>query len=76
MCLGVIGTIHRTWDEGGVPMAEIATESGSRAVCLLYHPDAGEGEAVLAHMGFVVEVLEPDEAEEALRMRRELSDSL
>jgi hydrogenase maturation factor len=76
MCLGLIGTVRRTWDEGGVPMAEITTESGPRAVCLLYHPDTAEGEAVLAHMGFVVDVLEADEANEALRLRQELSESL
>jgi hydrogenase maturation factor len=75
MCLGIIGTIRRTWDEGGVPMAEIATDSGINAVCLLYHPESGEGDVVLAHMGFVIEILDPDDAAEALRLRQKLSEA-
>ena len=72
MCLGSIGTVSRTWDEGGMPMAEIDTGIGTRAVCTVYHPDVTVGTDVLAHMGFVIEILDPDRAAEARAFREEL----
>ncbi len=70
MCLGKVGVITEVWDEGGVPMANIETASTTtEPVCLLAHPDLGEGARVLVHSGFVVQVLEPDAAAEAARLR-------
>jgi hydrogenase assembly chaperone HypC/HupF len=74
MCLGLIGAVTRTFDEGGVPMAEVATDGGVRNACLLYCPDVVEGDDVLMHMGFVMEVLDHDRAAEAMAMRRQLAD--
>ena len=69
MCLGVIGRITRIWDEGGLPMAHVAGQAADRAVCLMYHPDVAVGTPVLAHMGFVIEVLDDERlaGAEALR---------
>ena len=65
MCLGAIGAIDATWIEGGVPMASVA---GS-PTCLLYTPEAGVGDTVLVHVGFAVEILDPDRAAEAVELR-------
>jgi len=72
MCLGLIGVVTRAFDEGGVPMADVDTGEGARSACLLYCPDAVVGDDVLMHMGFVMEVLDPERAAESRRLRREL----
>ncbi len=70
MCLGKVGVITEVWDEGGVPMARLETTSTTtETVCLLAHPGLEEGARVLVHSGFVVQVLDPDTAAEAARLR-------
>jgi hydrogenase expression/formation protein HypC len=65
MCLGAIGAIEATWSEGGVPMASVA----GRPTCLLYTPEAGVGDTILVHLGFAVEILDPDRAADAVALR-------
>jgi hydrogenase assembly chaperone HypC/HupF len=72
MCLGLIGVVNRTFDEDGVPMAEVDSGDGPRSVCLLYCPDAAVGDDVLTHMGFVMEVLDPQRAADSRELRRQL----
>jgi hydrogenase maturation factor len=69
MCLGKVGVIVQVWDEDGVPLALIDTGAATELACLLAFPDAEVGTDVLAHLGFVVEVLDPGAAEEAIRLR-------
>ena len=72
MCLGLIGVMTRTFDERGVPMADVDTGDGPRAACLLYCPDAAPGDDVLIHMGFVMEVLDAERAAESRELRRQM----
>jgi len=72
MCLGLIGIVTRTFDADGVPMAEVDSGDGPRSVCLLYCPGAAVGDDVLMHMGFVMEVLDPERAAESRELRRQL----
>jgi hydrogenase expression/formation protein HypC len=65
MCLGAIGAIEATWREGGVPMASVA----GRPTCLLYTPEAEVGDTVLVHVGFAVEILDPERATDAVELR-------
>ncbi len=69
MCLGAIGVIRETWDEGGIAMASVAGEP----VCLLYTPEAAPGDSVLVHLGFAVEVLDEERAAVATALRSEVS---
>jgi hydrogenase expression/formation protein HypC len=69
MCLGTLGTITRTWDAGGVPMAAVEASARQVDACLLYHPDASVGDPVLVHMGFVVDVLDDETATDARDLR-------
>jgi hydrogenase maturation factor len=71
MCLGKVGVVTKVWEEGGVPMALVSTGSTSERACLLTAPEVVEGTSVLVHLGFVVEVLDPESAEEARRLRGE-----
>lgn len=72
MCLGVVGRVTETWDEGGIPMGMVDDGRERSAVCLLYVPEVTAGDAVLVHLGFAVERLDPERAEEATALRREL----
>jgi hydrogenase expression/formation protein HypC len=65
MCLGDLGTVGRTWDEGGLPMAEINGEP----VCLMYTPDATIGDSVLVSLGYAVEIIDEKRAAEAVALR-------
>lgn len=73
MCLGAVGRITRTWDAGGVPMAEVDFGSRTDTVCLLYKPEATVGTSVLVHMGFVMEELDEERAQDALALRKEIA---
>ncbi len=61
----MIGRVTRRWDEDGVPMALVKGDDGEQRACLLYVPEATAGSQVLVHAGFAVELLDPDETEEA-----------
>jgi hydrogenase maturation factor len=74
MCLGTVGTVVDVWIEAGVPMARIGTPSGVETACLLAAPEVRAGAGVLVHMGFVVEVLGPGAAEDALELRTAAPD--
>lgn len=69
MCLGTIGVIREVFEEHGLPMARIDGDVRTPQVCMLYVPTARPGDHVLVELGFAVEVLDPEEAAEALRLR-------
>ena len=69
MCLGAIGVIREVFEENGLPMARVEGDLRTPEVCLLYVPAARPGDHVLVELGFAVEVLDEEEAAEALRLR-------
>ena len=75
MCLGVIATVLRRWDEDGVPVAVVTTATGDQTISLSFCPEANVGDDVVAHSGFALEVLDPSRAAEARRLRDQLSAS-
>jgi hydrogenase expression/formation protein HypC len=72
MCLGIPGKIIEIYDSGGLRMGRIDYGGVIKEACLAYVPEAGLGEYVLVHAGFALNVLAPDEAEETLKVFREL----
>jgi len=73
MCLGSVGRVIRTWDFGGVPMAEVDFGFRTETACLLYQPHVTVDAAVLVHMAFVMEELDEERAGEALALRKEIA---
>jgi hydrogenase maturation factor len=70
MCLGTVGVVVEVWDENGIPMANVETASAhTQRVCLVAHPGSAEGARVLVHSGFVVQVLDPQAAADAVALR-------
>ncbi len=72
MCLGAVGRVIRTWDAGGVPMAEVDFGFRTETACLLYQPQVTVDTPVLVHMGFVMEELDEERADDALALRKEI----
>jgi hydrogenase expression/formation protein HypC len=54
-------------------MAQVDFGSRCDDVCLLYHPEATIGAPVLVHMGFVMEELDEERAQDALALRKEIA---
>lgn len=61
VCLGTVGVITAVRDEGGLPMALINTAQGTVSACLLTCPEAGVGQAVLVHCGYVLKILDDEQ---------------
>ena len=64
MCLGQTGVIAGINDDDGVPVALVDTGADQPAsACLLTCPDAGIGDTVLIHSGYVLRRLasQPEE---------------
>ena len=70
MCLAVPAKIvSMDGSEGEVEMAGVRRRIGLQLV-----PEARVGDYVLVHTGFAINVLDPSEAEESLKLFRELDE--
>ncbi|MBN2085674.1 MAG: HypC/HybG/HupF family hydrogenase formation chaperone [Anaerolineales bacterium] len=75
MCLGIPGKILDTHEDGSLRMGRIDYGGVVKEACLAYVPDAKPGDYVLVHADFALNVLSPDEAEETLKLFRELDQT-
>ena len=66
MCLGTIAVLTEAWAAGG---ARVGLLDDGSVVTLAFVPDARAGTHLLVHLGIPVEVLDPDEAADALALR-------
>ena len=71
MCLAVPTLI--TAIEG--QMARIEVGSVEREVSLIFTPEAKVGDYALIHSGYAIGILAPEEAEETLRLLREMEEA-
>lgn len=72
MCLAVPGKIVTRFEENGLPMGRVEFDGTVITACLAYVPDAREGQYVIVHAGFALNVLDEDEAARTLELFREL----
>ncbi len=72
MCLGIPGKIVEIYENAGLRMGRIDYGGVIKEACLAYVPEASLDQYVLVHAGFALNVLAPDEAEETLKVFREL----
>jgi hydrogenase expression/formation protein HypC len=75
MCLAVPGKIISI-DESNpeMKMAKVSFSGVTRVVCIQWLPDAAVGDYVLVHVGFALSKVDEKEAEETLRILREMGD--
>ncbi len=70
MCLAIPAEIVEIRDE----MATVRVGEVLRKACLTLLPDAQQGDYVIVHAGFALHKVDPQEAQESLRLLRELAD--
>ena len=72
MCLAVPGKIIEIYESNGLPMGKIDFGGVKREACLSYVPEAKVGEYAIIHVGFVLNLVDEEEALETLRLFEEL----
>ncbi len=75
MCLGIPGEILDTYERDGLKMARVRFGGVTREVSLAFTPEARPGDYVIVHVGFALQVLNPQEAQEVLNLFQELQDA-
>ncbi len=74
MCLGIPGKVTRIYDQDGTAMASVDFDGVEQAVCIATTPEVTLGQYVLVHAGFALNVLSDTEAEETLKILRDLQE--
>jgi hydrogenase expression/formation protein HypC len=72
MCLAIPALIKSI--EG--QQAEADIDGVTRAVSLQLTPEAKVGDYVLLHTGYAISIIDPAEAEETLKLLKELSEAI
>lgn len=73
MCLGVPGKITEIYEKDGLQMAKVDFgASVLRESCLAYIPEAKVGDWTVIHVGFALNLLSEQEAQETLALLQEI----
>jgi len=73
MCLGVPGKITIINEMGGMKVGEVDISGVKRQVSFDLVPDCEEGQYVLVHAGFAIQIIDEEEAQETLRLLQDLT---
>lgn len=74
MCLGIPGKIIDIYEKDGLKMGKIDFGGVARETCLEYVPEAKLGDYALVHVGFVLNLISEQEANETMQLLREIVD--
>lgn len=74
MCLGIPGKITEIYEKDSLKMAKIDFGGIAKEVCLAYTPEAEVGNYALIHVGFAISLMNEEEAQETLKLIREMAD--
>ncbi len=74
MCLGVPGKVNEIYEANGLKMGKVDFGGVKREVCLEYVPEVEIGQFVIVHVGFAINMMSEEEAEETLALLREIID--
>ena len=74
MCLGIPGKIIDIYEKNGLKMGKIDFGGVDREACLEYVPEANLGDYALVHVGFVLNLISEQEANETMQLLREIAD--
>lgn len=74
MCLGVPGKIIEIYEAGGLSMGKIDFGGVTREACLTYVPEAKVGDYTIIHVGFALNLISEEEAQETLDLLRQIAE--
>ncbi len=72
MCLAVPGKIVEIYEAGGLKMGKVDFGGVTREACLAYVPDAQVGDYTVIHVGFAINRLNEEEAQDSLSLLQEI----
>ena len=75
MCLGVPGKIEECFEKDGLPMAKVDFGGVAKEVCLSLTPEAQPDQYVLVHVGFSLNVVDEEEAQQIFESLQELEEA-
>jgi hydrogenase expression/formation protein HypC len=75
MCLGIPGKIVEIYESNGLKMGKIDFGGAVREACLEYVPEAKVGDYTLIHVGFALNIISEEEANETLSLLNEIMDN-
>ena len=62
------------YEKGGLPMALVDFGGVVREACMSYVPEAKVGDYCIIHVGFALNLLSEEEANETMALLKEISD--
>lgn len=74
MCLGVPAKIVEIYQKGSLRMAKVDFGGIIKEACLEYVPEAKVGDYCIIHVGFALNLLNEEEAQETLRLLGEIAN--
>ena len=74
MCLGVPGKVSEIYEANGLKMGKVDFGGVKREVCLEYVPEVEIGQYVIVHVGFAINMMSEEDAEETLALLRQIID--
>ncbi|MFN2174489.1 MAG: HypC/HybG/HupF family hydrogenase formation chaperone [Anaerolineales bacterium] len=74
MCLGIPGKIIEIYEKNELKMGKIDFGGVERESCLAYVPNAAIGDYVLVHVGFALNLISEQEANETMELLRKIAD--
>ncbi|HLE92226.1 MAG TPA: HypC/HybG/HupF family hydrogenase formation chaperone [Anaerolineales bacterium] len=74
MCLGIPGKITDIYQKDSLRMARIDFGGIVKEACLEYTPEANVGDYALIHVGFAISLMDEEEAQETLKLIREVAE--
>ncbi len=72
MCLGIPGKVAEIYEVDGILMSQVDFDGVRQEVCLATTPEAQVGNYVLVHAGFALNLLSDTEANETLKILKDL----
>lgn len=74
MCLGIPGKVISIFVQDGTLMASVDFDGVQQTVCIATTPEVQVGQYVLVHAGFSLNALSDTEADETLKILRDLQE--
>ncbi len=74
MCLGIPGKVVETYEEHDVLMGKVDFGGVSKQICLSMTPDVQEGQYVIVHVGFALQVIDEAEARQIFAFLEAMDD--